>query len=246
MSGPAPSSPSALPVCHLPYALDETRNRAHFYENHWKRVALNLLLRHCSPAGLSLLDYGCGRGETLDYFGAAGFRATGTDVDVECVRLAGRFGDAVDLRPEAPVEQFGEGSFDVVTCFHVLEHVPCPVQTMTALRRIARRYVVLAVPNLRQLCWLFARQITLDRVNEGHLQSWDHWHLRNLAERHCGLELVEWGHDATMLPLLSPLVERCLGMRAAIWVETGPFRRIFPFHGISVIGLFRVQAARPS
>lgn len=245
MPGPDSPQPSALPARHLPYTVDEARNRAHFYENHWKRVALALLLRQGPASGQTVLDYGCGRGETLDYFGAAGFRVTGTDTDAECVRLAGRFGDAVPLRPGAPIDQFGERSFDVVTCFHVLEHVPCPLQTLTDLRRIARHYVVLAVPNLRLLCWLFARQIELDRVNEGHLQSWDHWHLRNLAERHCGLELVAWGHDATILPFFSPMMERFCGQRAAIWLETGLFRRLFPFHGISVIGLFRPRASLP-
>lgn len=237
------SSPAPAPtVRHLPYTVDESGNRAHFYENHWKRVALELLLQHCKPEGMTVLDYGCGRGETLDYFTTAGFQVTGTDTDAECVRLAGRFGPTVGLRPEAVVEQFGERSFDVVTCFHVLEHVPCPLQTLNDLRRLARRYVLLAVPNLRQLSWLFARNIELERVNEGHLQSWDHWHLRNLAERHCGLEWVGWGHDATMLPLLSPLSASVLGQRAAIWLETGWFKSLFPFHGISAIGLFRPKS----
>jgi ubiquinone/menaquinone biosynthesis C-methylase UbiE len=226
---------------HLPYCINPEDNRFHYYETHWKKVALDLLARHCSPHGQSVLDYGCGRGETLQIFGEAGFRVTGSDVDAECVRLASRHGPACLLQPEAPLLQFGEKSFDIITCFHVLEHVDAPRKTLGELSRIARQFVVVAVPNLRQLHRLFSREIDLSSVNEGHLQSWDHWHFRNLAERYCGLELVEWGFDATVLPLVSNLSCKILGNKMTIRLETGLFRRLFPFHGISVLGLFRVK-----
>ena len=115
-----------------------------------------------------------------------------------------------------------------------------PKQTLKALAQIARAYVVLAVPNLRYLHRLFERRFELDQINEGHLQSWDHWHLRNLAERHCGLKLVEWGSDATILPGVSELCRRLLGVRLTIRLERDVFRRLFPCHCISVIGVFRV------
>jgi SAM-dependent methyltransferase len=226
---------------HLPYVIDPSKDREAYYETYWKKVSLDLLLKHVVPQGQTVLDYGCGRGETLGIFGAAGFQVTGTDVDPECVRLGGRFGPTRILEPDNPVGQFGEKSFDIVTCFHVLEHVDNPRKTLNDLRRLARQYVLLAVPNLRYLNLLFTRKIDLAYVNEGHLQSWDHWHLRSLAERHCGLELVDWGFDATRLPLISTFLVKVLGNRAAIALETGLFRATFPFHGISVIGLFRVR-----
>jgi len=61
----------------------------------------------------------------------------------------------------------------------------------------------------------------------------------NLAEKHCGLKLVAWGSDATILPLASNLSEKVLGQNATIRLETGIFRRLFPYHGISVLGLFQ-------
>src|SRR6185436_10656989 len=136
---------------HLPYEIRPDENRFSYYETHWKRVALALLLKHCAPAGRTVLDYGCGRGETLEIFGTAGFKVLGTDVDPECVRLATRYGEAVALKPEDSVGQFGERSFDIITCSHVLEHVDNPRQTLSALARIARRFVIVAVPNLRYL-----------------------------------------------------------------------------------------------
>jgi hypothetical protein len=85
------------------------------------------------------------------------------------------------------------------------------------------------------------KQINISLINEGHLQSWDHWHLRSLAERHCGLELVEWDFDATWLPYLSDIARICLGNKWTILLETGPFLKLFPLFCISVIGLFRVK-----
>ncbi len=226
---------------HLPYEIRPEQDRFAYYETLWKRIGLALLLKHCAPAGQTVLDYGCGRGETLQIFGEAGFQVTGTDVDPECVRLASRFGTACALNPADPLGQFGARSFDVVACFHVLEHVENPRQTLGALAQIARSLLVVAVPNLRYLHQITARRFDLSRVNEGHLQGWDHWHFLNLATNYCGLDLVEWGSDATALPLVSNLSQKLLGSRATIALETGMFRWLFPYHCISVIGLFRVK-----
>ncbi len=237
----APSGAAAAPK-HLPYEIDPAKNRFHYYENLWKRVGLGLLQKHVDIRGKTLLDYGCGRGEALNLFAGAGLTVTGTDTDPECVRLASRNGKAVLLNPADPVGHFGSKSFDVISCFHVLEHVPSPVQTLNQLREIARSHLVLAVPNLRFLNWMFHRRFELGFVNEGHLQGWDHWHFRNLAERHCGLELVEWGTDATILPVLSESANRIFGPNLTIRLETGLFRKVFPYHCLSIIGLFRVRS----
>jgi hypothetical protein len=61
----------------------------------------------------------------------------------------------------------------------------------------------------------------------------------NLAERHCGLKLVEWGADATILTFFSNWSQKILGTKATIRLETGLFRRLFPYLGVSVLGLFR-------
>jgi SAM-dependent methyltransferase len=230
-----------MAIKHLPYEITPETNRQHYYENHWKVVGLNLLARHLPPPGRSLLDYGCGRGETMRLAREMGFTASGTDVDPECLRLSGEQGPVKPLDLADPVRQFGEKSFDAVSCFHVLEHVDTPKRTLGDLARLARQYVVVAVPNLRQLMGVFSRRVDLEWVNEGHLQGWDHLHLRSLAERHCGLDLVAWGFDTTQLAVLSEISQRLLGTQVTIRLETGLFRRLFPFHGLSVLGLFRVR-----
>ena len=171
------------PTQHLPKQIDESANRNHYYETHWKCVGLDLLARHAgSLDGLSLLDYGCGRGEALRLATERGMTALGTDADEECVALSREHGDARKLEEtHNPSLQFGERSFDVVTCFHVLEHVDRPKEVLTALGKIARRYVLVAVPNLRALPRPRYLRNEPASVNEGHLHGWDHAHFRNFA-----------------------------------------------------------------
>jgi SAM-dependent methyltransferase len=223
---------------HIPYAVDESTDRNHFFENHWKRVALELLASHeRNLEGLTLLDYGCGRGETLDYAKNYGMLPKGLDVDPECVRIASQKGPAEVLDLSNAAAQVGTRSYDVVTCFHVLEHVDNPKEVLTMLRRAARRYVLTAVPNLRLISNLRRPRRETQRVNEGHLQSWDHAHFRNLAENHCGLRIISWGFDATILPVASELCKRLFGIQTVLKLETGLFKRWFPYNGNSVIAL---------
>ncbi len=222
------------PVRHLPYTVDLSK-RGDYYELFWKLCALELLQKHIDPRGKTLLDYGSGRGETLRIFGAAGMKVTGVDPDPECVRIGAEFG-ATRLLDE---NSLGSERYDVVACFHVLEHVENPKQTLLNIAGLSKEFLLLAVPNLRVLGGLTTREFKLDFFNAGHLQSWDHLHFLNLAVRHCGLELVGWGSDATYLPFLSHLSYRLLGNRATIALETGLFRKLFPYHSLSIIGLFR-------
>ena len=101
-SGAAQAAPK-----HLPYEIDSKRNRFHYYENLWKRIWLGLLQKHYAVSGKTLLDYGCGRGEALQLFSAAGMTVVGTDTDPECVRIASAHGTTALLQPEDPAGQFG-------------------------------------------------------------------------------------------------------------------------------------------
>lgn len=225
-------------ISHLPYEVDESTDRYHYYENHWKRVALNLLKSHAADVkGWTLLDYGCGRGETMHYAAELGMAPFGLDSDPQCVELSSRFGKVSLLDVAKPDLQVLPSSFDVVACFHVLEHVENPKQVLTLLGRAARRYLLVAVPNLQRIPNLRKPWVGPTQTNRGHLQSWDHTHFQNLAEQHCSLRVVAWGHDATIVPVASELVRRLFGNRALIHLETGLFRRIFPFWGLSIIAL---------
>lgn len=226
-------------VEHLPYQVDPGSCRFHRYEQLWKQTAFDLLEKNVGPlAGWRHLDFGCGRGETMELAGKLGMDTHGTDIDPECLKLSSAFGTSHALDGDSPLRQFGARSFDLVTCFHVLEHVPRPMETLADLARIARRRVLVAVPNLSAFHDLLRPRSKWDvPVNEGHLQSWDHAHFRNLAERHCGLRILAWGFDAVMLPPFTHWLENLLGPRLAVAVETGLLKRLFPYASLSVIAL---------
>lgn len=225
---------------HLPYQIDENTNRFHYYETYWKICGLKLLKKHFKDSDVhSILDFGCGRGEVASLYGKEGYEVTGTDADPECVKLSQNSGKAVLLDTRDPLAQFGEKSFDAVVCYHVMEHVPCPIETIQILSKIARKAVVIAVPNLHVLTYLFRRQVNYSTVNEGHLQSWDHGHFQNLAQRHGNLELIEWGFDTTILPIFNRFGPKLVGQRGMIHLETKVFTKLFPFHGLSVLGIFK-------
>lgn len=227
---------------HLPYEIDPSGNRNHYYETLWKKTALELLQKHEPDLNdWTLLDYGCGRGETMDLAKEIGMRPYGTDMDPHCVELASKFGEAKVLDHKDPVGQFGENSFDVVACFHVLEHVPRPLETLIHLRKIARRYVLIAVPNLSRPRDFIRRRNWDTRINDGHLQSWDHSHFRNMTEKHAGLKIIEWGFDATIVPPWSTFINRIFGAKAAIAIETGLFRKLWPYGSVSVIALMKID-----
>lgn len=225
-------------IHHLPYEINPSKNRNHYYETLWKKTAISLLQRHeQNLEDWTLLDYGCGRGETMALANKVGMVSRGTDIDPECVRLASVFGKAEILNIDDPVTQFGENQYDVVACFHVLEHVPRPLETIITLRRLSRKYVLVAVPNLSAPRNMFWKREWDVPINEGHLQSWDHSHFRNMVEKHAGLRIVAWGHDASIIPPLSNLLLKFFGSKTAIYFETGLFRKIWPFGCISVIAL---------
>jgi SAM-dependent methyltransferase len=231
---------STKKITHLPYKVKENEDRNHFYENHWKRVALNLLLNHAgNVSGWSLLDYGSGRGETMAYASELGMVSYGLDSDPTCVELSSHFGESRLLDIQNASLQVKPLSYDVVACFHVLEHVDNPKETLSMLGRAAKQYVLVAVPNLQKIPNLRKPHSPPSEINTGHLQSWDHAHFRNLAERHCGMKVIAWANDATIVPIASEFIRRLLGNRAVINLETGFFRRLFPYWGISVIALLK-------
>ena len=225
-------------VAHLPYHIDPLANRHHFYEENWKHSAAKLLLQQGYPQG-RLLDWGCGRGEALAIFSKMGFECRGADMDPACVELSKKFGYPVDrILSEDPRSLYPPNHFDVVVCLHVLEHVDSPKVVLSGLQHISKKFVLVGVPNARNFQEPLSRRVSLSKVNEGHLQIWDHAHLLNLAERHCGLRLIAWGFDATILPFFARLANIPPLTSSIIWLETGIFRKLFPFHGITCLGLF--------
>jgi 2-polyprenyl-6-hydroxyphenyl methylase/3-demethylubiquinone-9 3-methyltransferase len=97
-----------------------------------------------SLAGRDVIDVGCGGGILAEAMAAKGARVTGIDLADKALRVAELHGleSGVAVRYEKiAAEAMAErepGSFDVVTCMEMLEHVPDPASTIAACARMAR------------------------------------------------------------------------------------------------------------
>ena len=112
----------------------------------WQR-RLKMMLRH--HAAGNLLDVGTGIGQFLHQAKPYFSEVAGTEVSDSAIRIAReRYG--LSIEPGSIEElTLPNSSFDNVTLFHVLEHVPDPVRLMRRCHQLLRPkgIVVIAVPN---------------------------------------------------------------------------------------------------
>ena len=103
-------------------------------------ASLTWILNRLDPKSMSLLDVGCGRGYWATRCADLGLSVTGCDLVHACPNdIAFREANAEHL-------PFADRSFDVVTCLHVLEHVPRLHTALAELRRVCRRQLFIIVP----------------------------------------------------------------------------------------------------
>lgn len=113
-----------------------------------------------------ILEVGCGEGALLRLLRERGWNVVGTDIALPVVELARRkHGIEVIRSPldERLVADLGEGSFDAVIMWGLLEHLPEPLLALRLCRRLLRRGggLVIYTPNadgiFHRLAWLSYR-----------------------------------------------------------------------------------------
>ena len=108
-----------------------------------------MIERAAGGAG-SLFDVGCGGGEFLQAAVARGWRAAGAEPIAHAAEQARARAPGADIHTGLAAESgFAERSFDVVSAFHVLEHMPDSRAFLHELARFAKPggLVVLESPN---------------------------------------------------------------------------------------------------
>lgn len=96
----------------------------------------------------SMLDVGCGTGEFLGTCKEAGWQTMGIEPS-EMARKQGRENFGLDVREEAAIDSLPEKSFDAITMWHVLEHVPDLPARVKRLKLLLKDdgVLIVAVPN---------------------------------------------------------------------------------------------------
>lgn len=154
-------------------------------------------------------------------------------------RVAGQFGvpvETVDLDPalqpdhlaSATALPFGDGAYDLVCAFQMLEHLPYE-QSLAAfgeMLRVARRHVVISLPDART-AWRFAfhlpRRGTVElllprprlRPREHVFDGEHHWEINTRSH--------------PLARVQADLVARCPGLRRTWRVPELPYHRFFVF-----------------
>lgn len=92
-------------------------------ENHWRRAVATV--QRYSQGG-RLLDLGCGSGSFLHCLRGGAWRLWGIEMSAKAAELARARSHATILTDDIVQAPFPPGIFDVITCFHVFEHMTSP------------------------------------------------------------------------------------------------------------------------
>lgn len=98
----------------------------------------------------SLLDIGCGVGDFLHTAEQHGWKCTGVEPSEEAKTIA-RKRIKAEILSSQDLEQFPNASFDVITMWHVLEHVDDIRWQIAQLQRLIKKdgRIIIAVPNYK-------------------------------------------------------------------------------------------------
>ena len=198
-----------------------------------------IIQRHLEPGERSLLDVGCGRGGPIELIRKKRrLFSVGADIFrpylLQC-RAAGVHDELVccDVR----LLPFGPGTFDIVLCSEVLEHLPRheAEQVIAEMEGIARRQVIITAPTGR------CHQDEYDgNPYQAHHSAWMPEDFRQLGYTVRGTGLR--GLGGLISQETSPLPQWLRLLANAVWMLASPFSHYFPRVGGGMVCIKKLRS----
>ncbi|MBC8266170.1 MAG: class I SAM-dependent methyltransferase [Flavobacteriales bacterium] len=137
------------------------------------------------------LDIGCGTGEFLNACKNIGFKTRGIEPS-EIARLQAINNYNLEVSENTDLNQFNDNSFETITMWHVLEHVPNLNETIEQFSRILEKNgtVIIAVPNLKSWDANYYKEYWAAWDVPIHLWHFSKNSIRSLFKKH-GFNLVK-------------------------------------------------------
>lgn len=190
-----------------------------------------------------LLDVGCGAGMKLLEYRALGWSVRGLELSPAAAADGAKRGLAIDVCPveDAP---FPDRSFDAITFYHSLEHLPSPSRALASARRLLAPdgQLLIVVPNYG----------SLERRLYGRAWGWMqipvhfyHFTRRSLSEAiaKAGFE-IEWvGYSFAGESIVGPAEGALAPLGRIVSRFSGPFALVSALLGS---GKALIVSARPS
>jgi 2-polyprenyl-3-methyl-5-hydroxy-6-metoxy-1,4-benzoquinol methylase len=144
-------------------------------------------IKHHKPEITSLLDFGCGTGEFLKYIQQKKIRTIG----VEPVEQASDQARKNNIKVYKSIQQV-QSKFDVISLFHVLEHVDDYHQTISDLIEKLEEHgiILIAVPNYKSYDAAFYKEKWAAWDVPRHIWHFSRNDLKNIGKIH-NLELLQ-------------------------------------------------------
>lgn len=193
---------------YISHTLKKRNSISHIYQKIRKINIKNKfkIINKYKNAG-HILDVGCGTGELLKYFKDMGWNTTGIE-PADSARNFAKTNHGLDIYPESKLQHFDKGKFDVITLWHVLEHIYYDVNDgLDQLKQILKPdgYIFIAVPNIESFDASHYDKYWAALDVPRHLYHFSKESFKNLIEKH-SFEVVDdypMKFDAFYVSLLS-------------------------------------------
>lgn len=163
-----------------------------------------LIAKYSHPG--DILDIGCGTGELLDHFKKNKWKVTGIEPNNEAREYANKQYN-VNAKQEHELIALPEKHFDVITMWHVLEHVPDFNERIKQIQKLIKPSgtIFIAVPNIKSPDAIKYGKHWAGLDVPRHLHHFSPQSFKKLSDKHnLGLlEMVPMKMDAFYVSLLS-------------------------------------------